>query len=155
MFALLLLLLAASGVQGFYNYHNWKVRQWCDHFGFRYNMVGGPPKSWEWPWNWSMVTYVSISKKNRRMVNHINESIDQHLEPSLDEVRKLINHAKHLPKLGFVGIYISFSFAKEDLVNLKNVEQIVIHTSTKFTDDELKFIRSSMPKTIVSIKFVE
>ena len=102
-----------------------------------------------------MVTYVSISKKNRRMVNHINESIDQHLEPSLDEVRKLINHAKHLPKLGFVGIYISFSFAKEDLVNLKNVEQIVIHTSTKFTDDELKFIRSSMPKTIVSIKFVE
>lgn len=155
VYAFLCLLVVACSVQGFYNYHNWRVRQWCDHFGVKYNVLGGPPKSWEWPWNWSMVAYVSISKRSRQMVGQAEESIDQYPEPTLEDVRKLIGHAKYLPRLWFVGIYIPFPFLMEDIIDLKKREQIVVYATTKFTDEEMNFIRGNMPNTMVSIKFVE
>ena len=145
------LLVTACLVQGFYNYHNWKVRQWCDYFGFEYTKLGGPPKSWEWPWNWSMVSSLYIS----RSIGPGSQKPHQFPEPSSDDVRNLIDHARHVPRLRSVGISIPVKLTANDVIKLKNQKQIGVYTTTQFTDEEMKFIRDSMPNTIVFIKFVE
>lgn len=155
IYASLCLLVLACSVQGFHSYHNWRATQWCNHFGAYYNELGGPPKNWEWPWNWSMLAYISISQNGHRSNYRFNSFLDKFPEPSLEDIRELIGHAKHLPRLNFVGIYIPFPFEANDIISLKNQKQIVVYTSTHFTNEEINFIRDSMPNTIVSIKLVK
>ena len=152
IYFLLFLLMVVFCVQGFYNFHNWKVRQWCDRFGSSYVELGGPPKSWEWPWNWSMLTSVYIYRPADRLgkPEFINKSYP---EPSLDHVRELINHAKHLSRLTF-AIYIIYPLTIEDIIKLKNNQQIILQSSINFTTNELKNIADNMPKTLVVINGV-
>lgn len=152
MYVLLFLLMLGFCYQGFYNFHNWKVRQWCDNFGSSYVELGGPPKSWEWPWNWSMVTSVYIYRPVDRLgkPEFINKLYP---EPSLDDVRLLISHAQYLSRLTF-AIYIIFPLTAEDIIKLKSNQQIILQSSIKFTTDELKNIADNMPKTSVVINGV-
>lgn len=148
-------LIFACLMQGFFHYHNWKVEQWCKQFGAYYNDVGAPPKVWDWPWNWSMLEYVSISDNSHNANYRLNDSPGPFPYPTLEDVQRLIFHAKFLPRLRFIGIYIPLKFNKEDLINLKNQREVAIHSLVKFSDEEMKFIRNNMPNTVISIKFVE
>lgn len=139
VYAVLCLLLVACSVQGFYNYHNWKVRQWCDHFGFSYTMLGGPPKSWEWPWNWSMVHSLYVSRY---------ENPYQFPDPSLDDVGRLVGHARYVPRLSYVDIGVPVRL--NEVLKMRNLDQLIIRATIKYADDEKKLVKESMPNTIVT-----
>jgi hypothetical protein len=147
MYALLLIFLIGFFIQGFYNYHNWKVREWCDQFGSSYVELGGPPKSWEWPWNWSMVTSIYVYRPVDRE-GKLEYQNKVYPEPNIDDARRLIYHARYLSRLTF-AMYITLPLTAEDIVALKKNEQIILKTSIPFNENELQNISDNMPKTMV------
>jgi hypothetical protein len=151
LYVSLSLLALACSIQTFRSYHNWKATQWCNHFGAYYNELGGPPKNWEWPWNWSMLTYVSVSRDSHKSNYRFNSISKAPPEPSIEDIRELFSHIQHLPKLRFVGVYLPRPFEVSDLIGLGRRDQIVVYSSSKFTNEEMKFIQDKLPGTIVSI----